>query len=1743
MDKTNLNVDLTADGTGLKKGLADASAATKKFAADTKTAMGAASAATESMGAAAAKTANQTEDAAQREEKAIKRQEQARARAAERFIRDLEKQAAALGKTQAELMKMRAAELGISDRANPLIDRLNATDTSMVRVGKSARETARAMQMLPAQITDVVTSLATGMPIWMVAIQQGGQIKDSFGGIGAAMRAMASMISPTAVGLGVVGGAAAALGVAAFQGYTEVQNLNTALIANGNIGRLSADGIGAAAERVGELTGAYGTARDAAQALAASGKVSGEMLETVLHGVVAAAELTGESVEDMAEDFADLAKEPAEAVAKLNEKYNFLTYAVYEQIKALEEQGRETEAINLAQSTYAQAAIERQNRVKENLGTLERAWNGVWGAAKGAWDAMMDVGRPETLAEKENRAADLEATLLQVDSGSAVSASTKHLAQFKRKELRDLYDQINAMRNQQFSDEVKAEAQAAETRRINADRDLKERGKEFMSRKQLRDKEIEETKRLAEEAKWSDEKLNDRIKAINEKWKDPKGRTSGSASAQANELATLRARIQAEEELAIALAAQGAAASDLTEGEKLALVYAEKAKVATDAKTKAHWKEAEALAAKWGAAERANDATEETIKQREKYFKDGEKEIETILEKAQALEDENAAFGLTKDTIQKLTIARLEDRKALLQQMAAGKDLSVDAEREIAQINRKIDAYQRLGVATAANEVLEKNKRATDATVKELEKGIDRVGDAFVESFQKGLDEGENVFDSFADSIGNSLRTTLAQALYEATYKPVVVQFVAQLAGLLGGQSVQNGLLEKFGMGGQPGMGSNIGIGDLVSAGKTLYGSFTNGATTVIGAAPPVATVDLIAGTTTGGLQGAGAGAAAPWASGLGSWFSNAPASSMFSLGGAGAGTAAGAATMGIAGVLGGIGGSMLFDGKYAGMGGSLGATAGMAIGTSAAVGGTALGAQLGSFAGPLGAIAGMIIGSALGDVLSGGEKRFGGSYYVGDIPDHTKTYLKDRPSATRAVYEGGPSGGDPMAATSEKLMVSTYATLAEAAKTLGGTLGDLALFGSWEVSPDKGNSFVRTILTDGTQDLFDKRVDLKGEKDPEKVYAAFQRELPKLIIAALQRSDLDDAFDNYLDRIDVSKLDEAGVQQVLANLNAMLQFRETLARLPFADLAGIALEAGLKLAEFSGGIDALLANMQTYYDLVYSEEEKVVHMQQQLTEAFAKLGYELPKSAAELRALVEGLDTTTDAGLKTRAEVYALAGAFGQLQEALARLGGNVDDAAAIANAAFEAQLEKVKELGKRASELLATRNRAGNTLDQIDEAMGRTGQFAGQREAELWAAMSTASYAQQIELAGELTTLVLDRYDTEIASLQRLRDLGASLRSYVEGLRVGDLSPGTLGERLAEAAGQYADLLAKAKTGDVDAMAGLQGAADAYLRLARDYYASSDHYARIFDSVTDGLEELGLQAENTGDEQIGLSQSQLAELQGLRSVVQTAYDRLDAQYQAALESLSYETQSLVELGVQTGRLNEIASLLGTLPAQIAAALQPLLNSGTGKVVGDWYADAGRGQGDAAGVDYWKGELEKRPQEQVKDSFDWGLIVDWYRSYLGREPSESEVAYWHAELKKDGNAKTYERFKWGADIELGKIPGFAKGGFASGMAMVGEKGPELVDFRQPGRVYTNEQLGAAMFDTQRFQNRDNNETALLDEVRSLRMEVVLLREQNNRGHALNIQATEQAGQATAKAPLRAQREAEFARKNQPTMA
>lgn len=98
----------------------------------------------------------------------------------------------------------------------------------------------------------------------------------------------------------------------------------------------------------------------------------------------------------MVGSFNDLAKNPVDAVKKLDDQLNFLTASQYANIQSLQEQGRTMDAARIATDAYANALASRSTEMEQNLGVVEQAWNGLKSAAKSAWDAMLDIGRTES---------------------------------------------------------------------------------------------------------------------------------------------------------------------------------------------------------------------------------------------------------------------------------------------------------------------------------------------------------------------------------------------------------------------------------------------------------------------------------------------------------------------------------------------------------------------------------------------------------------------------------------------------------------------------------------------------------------------------------------------------------------------------------------------------------------------------------------------------------------------------------------------------------------------------------------------------------------------------------------------------------------------------------------------------------------------------------------------------------------------------------------------------------------------------------------------------------------------------------------------------------------------------------------------------------------------------------------------------------------------------------------------------
>lgn len=410
-------------------------------------------------------------DAAQRAEAAEVQRAQA---VREAFTRTLQEQAEAIGKTRTELLELKAAQLGVSQQAAPFIAKLREQESAWKRGEISAGQYQQAMRQLPGQITDVVTSLSSGMPVWMVAIQQGGQIKDSFGGVGNTFKALTSMITPFRLALGGVGGAAA---IVAYQFYTaeeQSEALRKSLALTNGYSGLTATSLLRTVDAARSAGVSYSSATDALNSLVNAGVPAGANFERLTVAAAKFSKESGVALDDLANDFASIANDPSKGILALNEKYHFLTAAQYEHISALQEEGKYTEALAAANNAAADGMEAAASNMKESLGTVSTIIRGLTDMAKGMWDAIEGIGRTptqgDTLKTLLSRRESIQAQVNNSESTGYNQANGK-LNEW-RQELGVLNAQIGAF--ELLGDVQKAKDEAAKERRLQQNQNLKD---------------------------------------------------------------------------------------------------------------------------------------------------------------------------------------------------------------------------------------------------------------------------------------------------------------------------------------------------------------------------------------------------------------------------------------------------------------------------------------------------------------------------------------------------------------------------------------------------------------------------------------------------------------------------------------------------------------------------------------------------------------------------------------------------------------------------------------------------------------------------------------------------------------------------------------------------------------------------------------------------------------------------------------------------------------------------------------------------------------------------------------------------------------------------------------------------------------------------------------------------------------------------------------------------------------------
>ncbi|MHA6128921.1 phage tail tape measure protein [Pseudomonas fluorescens group sp. PF-1] len=311
-------------------------------------------------------------------------------------------------------IKAMAAETKAAEAATAKLGKQTAA------TGVSAAQTAAALRGVPAQVTDIITSLQGGQAPLTVLLQQGGQLKDMFGGVGPAAKALGGYVAGLINPFTLAAAAAAALGLAYYKGSEEATAYNTALILTGNAAGTSADQLATLATQVSSTVGTTGAAAEVLAQLAGSSKIAGESFGVVATAALEMQSATGKAIEETVAEFASIGKDPVAAAKTLNDQYNFLTASVYSQIVALKEQGDTIGAAKLLTDTYADTIKTRTADITANLSIWERAWKGVASETRKTLDAFNDIGRAEDASKK---IADLSQQVAYAKSAVAADPS------------------------------------------------------------------------------------------------------------------------------------------------------------------------------------------------------------------------------------------------------------------------------------------------------------------------------------------------------------------------------------------------------------------------------------------------------------------------------------------------------------------------------------------------------------------------------------------------------------------------------------------------------------------------------------------------------------------------------------------------------------------------------------------------------------------------------------------------------------------------------------------------------------------------------------------------------------------------------------------------------------------------------------------------------------------------------------------------------------------------------------------------------------------------------------------------------------------------------------------------------------------------------------------------------------------------------------------------------------------------
>ncbi|MBR8084565.1 phage tail tape measure protein [Burkholderia vietnamiensis] len=313
------------------------------------------------------------------------------ARTAENWLTSLQKQADQAGKTRAQLMELRAAELGVSDAAQPYIDKIKQAEAAM-NGGAHAAEGLN------------FSTVAARRELLVLAHEASQGSWKNFGGsllvLGERIDAMSMILSPLGLGIGAVGAAAALMATQIYEGYKSFEAFEAAIRSTSGALGLSTEQMMAMSAHLVDASTSTAAAREMLAGLASTGRVAGDDLELAGRAAVAMAVDTGMSAEKAIASITKLHENVIEWLKQYQDQHHVFNAAQVQEIENFARAGDAAAAQKAAMLDLAAAHEKIAQDADKNMGTVLGWWNDWKSIIDRVKTSIMNIGVPDGITKQ-----------------------------------------------------------------------------------------------------------------------------------------------------------------------------------------------------------------------------------------------------------------------------------------------------------------------------------------------------------------------------------------------------------------------------------------------------------------------------------------------------------------------------------------------------------------------------------------------------------------------------------------------------------------------------------------------------------------------------------------------------------------------------------------------------------------------------------------------------------------------------------------------------------------------------------------------------------------------------------------------------------------------------------------------------------------------------------------------------------------------------------------------------------------------------------------------------------------------------------------------------------------------------------------------------------------------------------------------------------------------------------------------